>query len=50
VKQLVLFHHDPQRSDMQIEEQLQSCAAMVRASGAGLLVSAASQTVPSIFL
>jgi phosphoribosyl 1,2-cyclic phosphodiesterase len=50
VKQLVLFHHDPQRSDTQIEEQLQSCAAMVRASSSALLVSAASQTAPPIFL
>ena len=50
VKHLVLFHHDPQRTDTQIGEYLQSCAAMVRATGAGLLVSAASQTAPPIFL
>lgn len=50
VKQLVLFHHDPLRTDTQIRDMLQSCAAMVRASGAGLTVSAASQTAPPLQL
>ncbi len=50
VKHLVLFHHDPLRTDAQIRDMLQSCAAMVRASGAGLTVSAASQTAPALQL
>lgn len=47
-RHLVLFHHDPQRTDTQIREHLQSCAAMVRASGSGLVVSAASQTADPV--
>lgn len=50
VKHLVLFHHDPLRTDAQIREMLQSCAAMVRASGAALTVSAASQTASPLQL
>ena len=50
VKHLVLFHHDPQRTDTQIGEQVQSCAAMVRATNAELVVSAASQTAAPLFL
>jgi len=50
VKHLVLFHHDPQRTDTQIGEQLNSCSAMVRATNSGLRVSAASQTAPPLFL
>jgi len=48
VRHLVLFHHDPQRTDAEIGAQVQSCAAMVRASGASLTVSAASQSAPPI--
>jgi len=50
VKHLVLFHHDPLRTDAQIRDMLQSCAAMVRASSAALTVSAASQTAPPLQL
>jgi len=32
VKHLVLFHHDPLRTDAQIMDMLQSSAAMVRAA------------------
>lgn len=48
VKHLVLFHHDPLRTDEQINAQVQSCEAMVRATNADLVVSAASQTAPPI--
>lgn len=48
VKHLVLFHHDPYRTDAQIESQVQSCAAMVRATNSGLVVTAASQTAPPL--
>jgi len=50
VKHLVLFHHDPLRTDVQINEQVQSCAAMVRATNADLVVSAASQSAAPIII
>lgn len=43
VKTLVLFHHEPRRSDDQLDEQVARCRAMVQERGSRLEVVAAAE-------
>jgi ribonuclease BN (tRNA processing enzyme) len=43
VRTLVLFHHDPQRADDELDRCLAECREQVRRAGASLEVVAASE-------
>ena len=43
VETLVLFHHEPRRTDEQLDRQVEACRAMVQERGASLQVMAAAE-------
>lgn len=43
VETLVLFHHDPERTDDNLQEQLELCRQMVRERGGSVMVVAAAE-------
>jgi ribonuclease BN (tRNA processing enzyme) len=45
VKNLALFHHDPESTDKAIDEMVQSCRKRAARHGAGLTISGAREGV-----
>jgi phosphoribosyl 1,2-cyclic phosphodiesterase len=43
VKRLILTHHDPGRTDLQVTELAAECKALASAKGSGMLIEAAME-------
>jgi ribonuclease BN (tRNA processing enzyme) len=43
VETLVLYHHEPRRTDDELDQRIEECRALVRARGGALQIVAAAE-------